>query len=49
MKAYNKQDYKHNETLRSTTNTARLVAKNADRSHKKTIRQETKLSLKEYM
>ena len=42
MRPFSTDNFKHKEILRSTTKTAKLVAKNADRSKKKTVRNRLK-------
>lgn len=42
MRPYSTDNFKHKDILRSTTKTAKLVAKNADRSKKKTVRNKLK-------
>lgn len=38
MKPYGEEYFKHKDILRSTSKTAKLIAKNADRSKKKSVR-----------
>jgi len=46
MKPYGQQYFKFKDILRSKTKTAKLIAKNAERSLKKSVRRKSKLELK---
>lgn len=49
MKPYCGDYLKHSECLRSTTKTAKLRARNADRSKKKSTRYKVKQLLKDFL
>lgn len=46
MKPYSEEYFKYKDVLRSKTKTAKLVAKNADRSKKKSVRDKVRQWLK---
>lgn len=49
MKPYGEDYFKNKECLRSTSKTAKLIAKNADRSKKKSVRFRIKKFLSDFM